>query len=300
MDHDNLTETVRSFITHYTNDNIQSSLPLMVEDDPHQLTSVLVEAALCFDERVVPLYDLWSEDVLQEIIDRLDFPRDPPGNNLTPKEWEVLHAEVGYSILNGLNDAEDLKDMEQWLLRDPSAHGLALRSTVSFLQAEPELTIEQYEEALRLFRKATGKRNVVIPGIPVLFFALALIQQMHAEAPFKRLFTAAVQIEKLHGDKRFAAVLRILGDFVRVACGEIKFKQSPWLTHEPVTDDPWLDLFQGLALYWLGERPGDRQIRRLLRHIDKAVKNDLYWYADEATALLEMLGVDTRRDRLSI
>jgi len=284
---------MRSFITHYSNDNIQSPLPLMVADDPRQLTPVLVEAALCFDERVVPLYDLWSEEVLQEIIDRLDHPGDTAGNKLTPKEWEVLHAEIGCSILTGLNDTENLQDMEQWLLRDPSAPGLALRSAVSFLQGESERAIEQYEAALKLLRKETGKRNVVIPGIPVLFFALALIQQRHAGAPFERLFTEAVQIEKLHGDDPFTAVLRILGDFIRVACGEIKFKQSTWLTHEPVTDNPWLVLFQGLALCWLDERPGDRQIRRLLRHIDKALKNDLYWYAGEATALLERLGVDT-------
>jgi superfamily II DNA or RNA helicase len=293
MDHENFGDAMRSFITHYSNDNIQSPLPLLMADDPRQLTPVLVEAALCFDERVIPLYDLWSEEVLQEVIDRLDHPGDTAGNKLTPKEWQVLHAEIGCSILTGLNDTEDLQDMEQWLLRDPSAPGLALRSAVSFLQGESERAIEQYEAALKLLRKETGKRNVVIPGIPVLFFALALIQQRHAGAPFERLFTEAVQIEKLHGDDPFTAVLRILGDFIRVACDEIKFKQSPWLTHEPVTDNPWLDLFQGLALYWLDERPGDRQIRRLLRHIDKAVKNDLYWYADEATVLLERLGVDT-------
>ena len=264
----------------------------MVTDDPRQLTPMLVEAALCFDERVVPLYELWCEEVLPELIDRLDDLDDSPGDKLIPKEWKILHAEIGFSILTGLNDTEDLKEMELWLLRDPSAYGLALRSAVSFLQGEPESTIEQYEEALKLLRKETGKRNVVIPGIPVLFFALALIQQRHAKAPFERLFTEATQIEKLHGDDRFVAVLRILGDFVRVACGEIQFKQSPWLTHETVTNNPWLDLFQGLALYWLDERPGDRHIRRLLRHIDKALKNDLYWYVDEATALLEMLGVD--------
>ena len=127
---------MRSFITHYSNDNIQSPLPLLMADDPRQLTPVLVEAALCFDERVVPLYDLWSEEVLQEVIDRLDHPGDTAGNKLTPKEWEVLHAEIGCSILTGLNDAQGLKDMEQWLLRDPSAYGLALRSAVSFLQGK--------------------------------------------------------------------------------------------------------------------------------------------------------------------
>jgi superfamily II DNA or RNA helicase len=293
MVYENLGETMRSFITHNSNDNIQSSLPLMEADDLRQLTPVLVEAALSFDERFVPLYERWSGNVLPEFMDRLDDLDESPDNTLTPEDWRVLHTETGCSILAGLNDAGDLKEMEQWLLRDPSAQGLALRSAVSFLQGKPESTIEQYEEALSLLRKQTGKRNVVIPGIPVFFFALALIRQRHVKAPFERLFTDATQIERLHGDDRFAAVLRILGDFVRVASGEIKLKQSPWLTYETVANKPWLDLFQGLALYWLDERPGDRQIRRLLRHIDKAIKNDLYWYADEATTLLAMLGVDT-------
>ena len=133
----------------------------------------------------------------------------------------------------------------------------------------------------------------MISGIPVLFFALALIEERHDNALFERLFTAANEIEKLHGSDRFAAVLRILADFVRVAGGEIKLKQSPWLTLETVANKPWVDLFQGLALYWLDERPGDRQIRRLSRHVDKAMKNGLDWYVGEATALLEVLGVDT-------
>jgi len=260
-----------------------------VKGDLRQLTSVLIEIALCFDERILSLYDLWCEDVLQELIDRLDH----PGDNLTPEEWKVLHAEIGFSILSGLNDTEDLQEMEGWLLRDPSAYGMALRGSLGFLQGKPERTIEQYDEALRLLRKETGKRNVVIPGIPVLFYALALTRQSHTRDLFGSLFMVASQIEELHGDSRFGAVLRILADFSRVVRGEIKLDQSPWLPNETVTGEPWQDLFQGLALFWLDCRPSDRQIRRLSRHIDKALNSDLFWYVDEATTLLEMLGVDT-------
>ena len=87
----------------------------MLVDDLRQLTPVLVEAEICFDERVVPLYDLWCEDVLPELIDRLDDLGDSPGENLIPKERKLLHAEIGFSILRGLNDAEGLKEMQQWL-----------------------------------------------------------------------------------------------------------------------------------------------------------------------------------------
>jgi hypothetical protein len=293
MDHDNLGETVRSFVSHYANGSIQSSLPLMVEDDPRQLTPVLVEAALCFDERVGPLYDLWSEDVLQELIDRLDDLDDSPGNPLTSVEWKVLHVEIESSILTGLNDAQDLQEMLQWLSRDPSVYGVVLRGALSFLQGEPERTIELYEEALRRLRKEAGKRSVVIPGLPALFFAFALIQTEPRQEHLARLIQLADQTLSLFARDRFTLVLQMLADFARVARGDLRFEQCPWLVHEPVTAHPWLDLFRGVALYWLDMRPGDKQIRRLNRHVDKAINTDQYWYANEGTALLKMLGVDT-------
>lgn len=69
--------------------------------------------------------------------------------------------------------------MELWLVRDLSAYGLALSSTLSFLQGEPEQCIEKYEAALKRLRKESAKHNVTFSGIPVLFFALALVQQRH-------------------------------------------------------------------------------------------------------------------------
>ena len=81
----------------------------MAADDLHQLTPVLVEAALSFDERAVPLYNDWCEDVLPPLIDRLDDVDDSTGKDLTPKEWEALHAEIGFSILIGLTDTENLR-----------------------------------------------------------------------------------------------------------------------------------------------------------------------------------------------
>ncbi len=281
---------MRSFVSHYSNSDIQSSLPLMADDDPRQLTPVLVEAALCFDERVVPLYEFWGEDVLQELVDRLD---DSPGRPLTSEECEVLHVEIEFSLLTGLNDVQDLYEMSQWLTRDPSAYGLALRGVLGFLQGEPESTIELYEEALDRLRKETGKRNVVFPGLPALFFAFALIREWPCQKNLERLIQLTDQSVRQFSRDRFTLVLQMLADFGRVVCGSIRFEQSAWLIHEPVAAHPWLDLFQGVALYWLDMRPGDKQIRRLNRHVDKAINVNLYWYADEGTALLEMLGVDT-------
>jgi len=281
---------MHSFVSHYSDGDIQSSLPRMAENDLRQLTPVLVEAALCFDERAVSLYDLWVEHVLQELIDRLEY---SPDNPLTSEECEVLRVEIEFSILTGLNDVEDLQEMSQWLARDPSAYGLALRGVLGFLQGEPEWTIELYEEALDRLRKETGKRSVLIPGLPALFFAFALVREGPCQKNLERLIQLADQSVRLFARDRFTLVLQMLADFARVVCRSIRFEQSAWLVHEPVTTQPWLDLFRGVVLYWLDKGPADKQARRLYRQVDKAIDAGMYWYADEGTALLEILDIDT-------
>jgi len=290
IDDDNFTETLGSFISRYCNDDIQSSLPLTEEQELRQLTPVLVEAALCFDPRSVPLYDLWVEHISYELIDRIEY---SPDNPLTSEEYEGLHVEIEFSILYGLNDVEDLQQMSQWLARDPSAYGLALRAVLGFLLEEPESTIEQYAEALDRLREETGKRNVLIPGLPALFYAFALIQQGPCQQNLERLILLADHAVKLFAHDRFTLVLQMLADFARVVCGNIRFEQSAWLAHEPVTTQPWLDLFQGVVLFWLDKKPSEKQLRRLHRQVDKAIDAAMYWYADEGAALLEKLDIDT-------
>ncbi len=290
IDDDNFTETLGSFISRYSNDDIQSSLPLTEEQELRQLTPVLVEAALCFDPRSVPLYDLWVEHISYELIDRIEY---SPDNPLTSEEHEILHVEIEFSILYGLNDVEDLQQMSQWLAGDPSAYGLALRAVLGFLLEEPESTIEQYAGALDRLREETGRRNVVIPGLPALFYAFALIQQGPCQQNLERLILLADHSVKLFAHDRFTLVLQMLADFARVVCGNIRFEQSAWLAHEPVTAQPWLDLFQGVVLFWLDKQPSEKQLRRLHRQVDKAIDAGMYWYADEGTALLEKLDIDT-------
>ncbi|MES9902872.1 MAG: DEAD/DEAH box helicase [Sedimenticola sp.] len=293
---ENLGEAIDTFVIRYSDNDIQTSLALMAEDDPRRLTSVLLKGAFCFDPQVATLYYHWRDEVLEgvlsEVFERVEYDGSLADCKPTPEHWKVIHTEIEFTLLDRLNDAEHLRVMEEWLLGDPSAQGMALRSSLAFLKGEKERTIEQYEEALKLLRKETGRRNVMIPGIPVLFFALALIQQRQTKYLIDRLFTDAIYLEKQHDDLHFSSVLRILADFARVDSGTIELTQSPWLTHELMRVDPWADLFQGLVIFWLGGRPGDKQIRRLFRHADNALSTGLYWYAGKVTALLEMLGID--------
>jgi superfamily II DNA or RNA helicase len=290
MPTENPGESMHSFVSHYAREDNQSTLPLPMEDDPRQLTPVLVEAALCFDERVGQFYDLWCEKLLSELVDRL---HDPSGPALTSEECHLLRVDIEYSILAGLNGLEELREMCEWLARDPSAEGLALCGVPAFLSGDPEWTIELYEEALDRLRGERGKRGPVIPGLPALFFALALIRQGLSSENLVRLMQLSDQSVRLFPRDRFTPVLQMLADFARVACGSMQFEQSGWLVHEPVTANPWLDIFQVMVLLWLDRRPSDKQVRRLYRHVERAINADLFWYADEASALLRNLDVDT-------
>jgi len=289
-DQDGIAAEIGRLVSNYTDNVRQAVLPLMADGDLRRLTPVLSKAALAFDPLLPHLYSFWSEDILDDLIDRLEY---PDGSTPGPEDWAVLHADIECSILGGMLHIGDPLGIGELLLQDPTAYGLALRGCLSFIQDEPEQTIGRYEGALAQLRKETGQQSVVIPGIPVLFYALALIRQRDIKSLTELLFTEASRIEKLHGHDRLTPVLRILADFTRVACGQIEFNQSPWLNHDAVTNDPWLDLFQGLVLYWLNKRPNEKQIRRLMRHTTKALDCNIFWYVNEATALLDMLGINT-------
>ncbi len=282
--------TLGRLISDYSNGDARSSLPFEVGHDLRRLTTVLVEAALCFDERVVPLHGLWTKGVLRKLTDRLEH---SPNDHPTPEEWQVLHADIEFSLLTGHSDAEDLQKMSRYLAGDSSADGLALHGVLGFLQGKPELSIERYEQALGRLRKETGKRNALIPGLPALFFALALIRQGLNQERCDRLNRLADQSVRLFAHDRFTLVLQMLADFSRVARGKIRFEQSAWLVHDPVSAQPWLDLFQGTALHWLNRKPSDKQIRRLYRQVGKAIDAKLFWYAGEGMALLDVLSIDT-------
>ncbi|MES9883350.1 MAG: DEAD/DEAH box helicase [Sedimenticola sp.] len=286
-------EVILDFVGRYSTDVPQQPPMHSQEEALRYLTPVLTEAALCFDEQFEPLYRLWNSEWVLELYERLYLLDIPSNRSLSREEWNLLHTDVNLSILIGLNDEEEQQELQQWLQLDASFYGLALRSGLSFLQGDPEQTIRQYEQALKLLRKETGDVDNVIPGIPTLLFALALLQQGGIDAPYIRLFEMANQIEKFHGDDRLASILRILGDYSRVASGDIEFKQSSWLNGLHVTSDPWLALFLGLALYWLNKRPSEHQIRQLRLQIDRAENCSLYWYAEEAAALLNALCIST-------
>jgi len=185
---------------------------------------------------------------------------------------------------------------EQWLYRgdpgqaeallpDDSPHSLSLLGWVRFIQGRHEEAIGQFEAAIKATRRRSRKRNIHIPGLPGVLFLLALQRSgapSRCELAQKQLLIA----EKATAHDPFEPVFRLLGDLLSILAGEIRAEQSVWLRRDSLAIEPWLDLFRGLALHWLGEKQRPRHLARLTKYCDAARKAGLTWYAREAALLL--------------
>jgi superfamily II DNA or RNA helicase len=189
---------------------------------------------------------------------------------------------------------------EQWLYRgdpgrveallpDDSPHSLTLLGGARFLQGRHDEAIAQFEGAIKATRKQTRRRNVHIPGLAGVCFLLALLRSgdpSHRELAQKQLLIA----EKPPMTDLFEPVFRLLGDLQSILAGEMRVDQGVWLHRDSLSVEPWLDLFRGLALHWLGEKPRARHLARLTRYCEAAHKAGLAWYAREAALLLQKTG----------
>jgi hypothetical protein len=189
---------------------------------------------------------------------------------------------------------------EQWLYRgdpekaesllpDDSPHSLSLLGWSRFIQGRHEEAIAQFQAAIKATRRRSRKRNVHIPGLAGVCFLLALQRSgdpSHRELAKKQVLIA----EKTTAHDPFEPVFRLLGDLLSILAGEMRAEQSIWLRRDSLAIEPWLDLFRGLALHWLGEKHRPRQLARLTKYCDAAQKAGLAWYACEAALLLREKG----------
>jgi len=285
---------VGEFIARYAHPKHRRPPDFPDQDDLRRLTPTLVEGALSLDPQAVDLYRVWSDEVLAELLD----PFDRSGRPLRMYQQSLMHCFIELWFLGGLDNRHELDVMEYELEADSSPRGLALLGVLRLFQGQADQTIVCYEGALTRLRGEQGTQDVSIPGLPALCFALAQIRVHGRQAPFERLFSLATQIERHHGDGRFASILRLLADYVRVASGQIEFQQSPWLTLTSVISEPWLDLFQGLVFHWLGRVPERAHLERISAHMERASAAQIGWYVIEGSALLVKLGRLQRLDTL--
>ncbi|MCG6863001.1 MAG: ATP-dependent helicase, partial [Chromatiaceae bacterium] len=189
---------------------------------------------------------------------------------------------------------------EQWLYRgepgnaeallpDDSPHSLSLLGWARFIQGRHEDAIAQFEAATKAARRRSRKRNIHIPGLAGVCFLLALQRSgdlSHRELAQKQVLIAA----KATAHDPFEPVFRLLGDLLSILAGEMRAEQSIWLRRDSLAIEPWLDLFRGLALHWLGEMHRPRQLARLTKYCNTAHEAGLAWYAREAALLLRKKG----------
>jgi len=192
---------------------------------------------------------------------------------------------------------------EQWLYRgdpgqaeallpDDAPHSLSLLGWARFMQGRHEDAIGQFEAAIKAARRRSRKRNIHIPGLAGVCFVLALQHSgdpSHREQAQKQLLIA----EKATAHDPFDPVFRLLGDLLSILAGEMRAEQSIWLHRDSLAVEPWLDLFRGLVLHWVGGKSRPRQLARLLKYCNAAREAGLAWYAREAVLLL---GEEGKRD----
>ncbi len=258
--------------------------------ETHEITPVLIEAALSFNPSTTLLYSLWATDVLEPVMITHDGLSNPRESKPSFDDWQIIHTEIEYSVLTHTYAELDLPHLQGWLAADPTARGNALRCVLALLQGNSGSAIEHYEHACVLMAEATTVIDAVVPGLPALFYALALLRTRNTSSHNARLAAFAHRLVNHHRDDRFTAVVQAIAEFDNGTTPRKTLKRSPATTRHC----PWLDLFTSLAAYWTTVGKGGRTKTtaqpQLIRHYERAALANINWYAAEAATLLRQRG----------
>lgn len=255
-------------------------------DNPGRITPILTTAALKLDPDLAELYPLWRHSQLSAIQQKAEI----IGQFPSMEEWQTLYADLYIGLVTiapPLNSQEKLE--RRWivdLLNNKSRPaGMALVGAFHLWQGE-------YEQAQEMFNQAQSISPSALNGLPMVLQLLLWIKLGGADN-LKQLLSEVERLYKTASEGPLFPVVRILMDFSKIISGKGKIttESSIWLNHEPTTVDPWHDLFQGLALYWLEQPLPEKLIRRLLRHCKQTMLR-YNWYNSECAALLHACKVD--------
>lgn len=275
-----------------------------LECAPRNTAQQLLNALLAFEPGPEKTLGLWTDSLSSQHNTKTAPDNAGSVQPSTDVDWQGLLAEVQLSLLCGDTDQARLEAVEAWLQDCPLPAAKAVQSAVALFGQWPGKSVDLYSAAIE--SNATGE---AIKGLPTLCYALALVQQtaqsLEGNQPDKLTPEDQLKLEKLQttlnalsreyqkqfaGD-RFIPVLKVLVDFVRVVSGERKIKDTLWLGGLHIDASPWLDLFIALARHWLGAKPDETQIARLVTHVDNASNLGMHWFVDEALSLISILGL---------
>ncbi|HEY9909444.1 MAG TPA: SNF2-related protein, partial [Thermosynechococcaceae cyanobacterium] len=163
---------------------------------------------------------------------------------------------------------------------------------LSFLQGDTEQAIEHYSHALKVLRKATGKRNAFFNTTAGLFFILALLKQGSAS----NLQAASDYADLIVRQPRhwLRATYFRLYQLLKFQQGDLT--QKPAIENAPIASFPSGNsietLFMALCLYWVDSDRAKKHLPRIIDPLYAHAKAAGYdWLAMETAELLARLKV---------
>lgn len=146
-----------------------------------------------------------------------------------------------------------------------------------------------FELYLKTLKRETRRRNIPLGELPGVLHLLLLLARSRPED--LTLFNQQIQVEQRQaGDDRFETVLQLTEDLGKVLQGTLQFGDAHSFQTARLPNRPFNQLFLCLILHWLGERPNDKSLVALDKHVREALAGGWLWYAWEAHALLDRLG----------
>ncbi|MEI6413880.1 MAG: DEAD/DEAH box helicase [Pseudomonadota bacterium] len=166
----------------------------------------------------------------------------------------------------------------------------ALRTVFFFLRGEDAAALPTLEQALRESKKASGKRTLHFSGLPGVLHLLLLMREDSPQAR-KLLEQQLVAIHKpIQPDSDYDPIFLLIEKTWQVLQGALSFDPRDSYFVFKSHHNPWLVLFQGLCLHWLGAAPEGTH-RQCLRDFQRqAAQGGYLWYAREAALLLQAWG----------
>ncbi|HYD63230.1 MAG TPA: DEAD/DEAH box helicase [Noviherbaspirillum sp.] len=180
-----------------------------------------------------------------------------------------------------LDDAEALLGDHAGLAAD------ILQPAILLLRGEHARAAEGFEAALKMMRKALGKRTALLPGLPGYLYVLAMMRS--EDAGHKKLADTYLDQAQRHAspvDLRVYMRLHVLG---QVQSGIMPEEAARKL--DGMTDPDMLpQLFRALAHHWLGLRDTEASRKSLVQLFDRADSTGFHWVAAQAAEMLHRTG----------
>ncbi|MTJ10042.1 ATP-dependent helicase, partial [Anabaena sp. UHCC 0204] len=187
-------------------------------------------------------------------------------------------------------DTEDAQDSLGRISEEYKNNAAIVWGWLSFLRGENEQAIKYYTDALKILKKAMGKRQIYFHTIGGLFFILALLKDGSAER-LKEAEEYATLMSR-QSNHWLTFVYARLKMVLQVQQGDITQKElivSAYIAS--VEEENSLQtLFCSLCLYWMDVEIAKKRLPNILEPLyRRAIASGHHWLAMEAAELLSRL-----------